>query len=156
MKRIEAIRQIVSGVTDELIIATTGMVSRELYWVKDRPENFYMCGSMGNALPVALGVALNTKRQVIVLNGDGAALMSLGSMVVENYLKLKNLRHIILDNGSYASTGGQPTCSDAIDFTRLGKVEIIKVEPGNEPQTPRIDLDPKFILRRFMAAIRKE
>lgn len=156
MKRIEAIKQIVEGVADELIIATTGMISRELYWVKDRPENFYMCGSMGNAFPIALGLALNTDRKVIILNGDGAALMSLGSMVVGNCLGLKNLRHIILDNSSYASTGGQPTCSEAIDFTKLGSVEVIKVEARNESGTPRIDLDPKLILKRFMAAVRKE
>jgi thiamine pyrophosphate-dependent acetolactate synthase large subunit-like protein len=153
MRRIKAIRQIMEGVTDELVIATTGMTSRELYVVRDRPENFYMCGSMGCALPIGIGLAMNTDRQVIVLDGDGAALMSLGSLAVAKYLKLANLKHYILDNGTYASTGDQLTCSGVVDFAALGhNVEVIKVEPGNEPDTPRIPYEPEEMLKRFMKA----
>ena len=155
MERIEAIKQIMAQVTDELVITTTGMVSREVYWVKDRAENFYMCGSMGCALSIGLGLALHTTRRVIVLDGDGAALMSLSSMVVANYLQLSNLRYIILDNRCYDSTGAQPTCSEAVDFSKLAKVEIIEVEPGSKPQTPRIDIPPEKILQRFIGAIHK-
>ena len=52
MKRLEAIRNIMDTVTDELVVATTGMISREVFVAKDRPENFYMCGSMGCALSI--------------------------------------------------------------------------------------------------------
>lgn len=157
MRRIEAIRQIMEKVTDELVIATTGMISRELYVVRDRPENFYMCGSMGCALPIGIGLAMNTDRQVIVLDGDGAALMGLAALPVAKYLHLSNLRHYILDNGTYASTGDQPTCSAVVDFASLGyQVEVIKVEPGNESGTPRIPYDPQDMLARFMNAVRRK
>jgi phosphonopyruvate decarboxylase len=156
MRRIDAIRQIMQGVTDELVIATTGMISRELYVVRDRPENFYMCGSMGCALPIGIGVAMNTTRRVIVLDGDGAALMGFGALPVATALQLPNLRHYILDNGTYASTGDQPTCSAVVDFAALGhQVEVIKVEPGNEPGTPRIPYEPKEMLARFRRAIQQ-
>jgi thiamine pyrophosphate-dependent acetolactate synthase large subunit-like protein len=155
MRRIEAIRRIMEGVTDELVIATTGMISRELYVVRDRPENFYMCGSMGCALPIGIGLAMNTDRPVIVLDGDGAALMSLGSLAVARYLQLENLKHYILDNGAYASTGDQPTCSGVVDFAAVGhNVEVMRIESGNERGTPRIPYGPEEMLRRFMEAVR--
>ncbi len=153
MKRIEAIREVMKNVTDELVIATTGMISRELYVVHDRPENFYMCGSMGCALPIGIGVAMNTDRRVIILDGDGAALMSLGSLAVAKFLQLPNLMHYILDNATYASTGDQPTCSTAIDFEAIGhNAHVIHVEPGNEPSTPRVPYEPEEMLSRFMDA----
>jgi phosphonopyruvate decarboxylase len=145
------------GVSNALVVATTGMISRELYAVRDRPGNFYMCGSMGCALPIGIGVALHTSRQVIVLDGDGAALMGLGALPVAKALRLNNLRHYILDNGTYASTGDQPTCSAVVDFAALGQhVEVIKVEPGNEPGIPRIPYLPQEMLARFMAAIQQD
>ncbi|MDQ3666291.1 MAG: thiamine pyrophosphate-dependent enzyme [Acidobacteriota bacterium] len=129
------------------------MISRELYVVRDRAENFYMCGSMGCALPIGIGVAMNTDRKVIVLDGDGAALMSLGSLAVAKFLKLPNLAHYILDNATYASTGSQSTCSHAVDFPSLGhNLRVIHVEPGNEKNTPRIAYEPREILIRFMTA----
>lgn len=157
MRRLEAIRQLSARWTDELVVATTGMISRELFVVRDRPENFYMCGSMGCALGIGLGVALSQpRRRVVVLDGDGAALMSLGSLALARHLRLGNLEHIILDNGTYASTGDQPTCSAAVDFADIGlKVRVIHVEPGNEPETPRIPYDPLEMRRRFEEAARR-
>jgi len=153
MKRSEAIRSVMAYITNELVIATTGMISRELFVVRDRPENFYMCGSMGCALPVGIGVAMSTTRPVIVLDGDGAALMSLGSLAVARFLKLPNLTHYILDNNSYASTGDQPTCSAGVDFAGIGhNVRVIRVEPGNEHGTPRIPYEPEEMTRRLMEA----
>lgn len=157
MKRIDAIRRIMEIVTDELVIATTGMISRELFVVKDRPENFYMCGSMGCALSIGIGAAITGDRKVIVLDGDGAALMSLGSLAVAAYLKLPNLKHFVIDNGVYASTGDQPTCSHSVDFASIGhNVEVIRVEPGNEKGTPRIPYEPEEMTRRFMEAARRK
>jgi len=156
VRRLEAIRQLAAGWTDELVVATTGMISRELYQVRDRPENFYMAGSMGCALPLGLGLALaHPGRKVVVLDGDGAALMSLGSLALARHLQLKNLEHVILDNGTYASTGDQPTCAAAVDFAGLGfQVRHLRVEPGNEPATPRLPLDPVELRARFERAVR--
>ena len=156
MKRLEAIRQIMEGVTDELVIATTGMIAREVFVAKDRPENFYMCGSMGCALAIGIGLAMNTDKNVIVLDGDGAALMSLGSLTVAKFLKLPNLKHYVIDNGTYASTGDQPTCSGAADFESIGhNVQVVQVEPGNEKGTPRIPYEPEEMYRRFVEAAQK-
>ncbi|MCK5019452.1 MAG: hypothetical protein KAS32_20505 [Candidatus Peribacteraceae bacterium] len=153
MKRIDAIRKIMKKVKDEIVISSTGMISRELCAVKDRPENFYMMGSMGSALGIGLGIAINSKHKVIVISGDASVLMSLGTLVLHKKLKPKNLRHYILDNGASSSTGGQPTCSDAVDFSKIApKTKVVKVtnEKGN---APRIPLPPKEITRRFKNAV---
>jgi len=152
MKRINVIKKIMNDVHDELVICSTGMASREVYAVKDRPENFYVMGSMGAALGIGIGLALNTKRNVIVIAGDGDVLMSLGTLVLANKLKLKNLRIIILDNNCYSSTGCQPTCSDAVDFTKIAKCEVFKIDP-EKGYSSRIKLSHKEIMRRFYHAI---
>ena len=152
MRRIDAIKKIVESVTDEIIISSTGMISRELYAVKDRPRNFYMQGSMGAALAIGLGIAINSKHEVIVISGDGAVLMSMGTLALHKKLNPKNLKHYILDNNCHSSTGGQPTCSDVMDFTSFPATEVIEVtkEKGD---VPRIPLSPKEIMERFKNAI---
>lgn len=154
MKRIEAIRRIMKNVKDEIVVSSTGMISRELYAVRDRPRNFYIEGSMGCALGVGLGIAINSKHKVIVISGDGSVLMSLGTLVLHKKLDPKNLKHYILNNSCHASTGGQATCSSAIDFSKLApNTEVIKVSK-EKGHSPRIPLSPKQITRRFMDAIR--
>lgn len=98
------------------IIATTGYTGRELYTIADRRQHLYQVGSMGCAAGMGLGVALNTDRPVVVLDGDGAALMKLGTMGTIGYYQPRNLIHIVFDNGTYESTGGQPTVSATVDF----------------------------------------
>ena len=119
MRRIDAIKKIVENLKDEIVISSAGMISRELYAIKDRPRNFYMLGSMGCALGIGLGIAINSKHKVIVISGDASALMSLGTLVLHKKLNPHNLKHYILDNNCHSSTGGQPTCSDVIDFSKL-------------------------------------
>jgi len=156
MLRIDAIRKIMKNVRDEVVISSTGMISRELYAVCDRPRNFYMEGSMGCALAIGLGIALNSAHKVIVISGDGAALMSLGTFILHKKLNPKNLKHYILDNNEHASTGGQPTCSDAVDFSNLApKTRVIKVGKG-QGDAPRIPLTPASITARFRKALRSE
>jgi sulfopyruvate decarboxylase subunit beta len=153
MKRIEAIEMIVKNVTDEIIISSTGMISRELHQVCDRERNFYMQGSMGCALAIGLGMAMSSDNKIIVISGDGAVLMSLGSLVLHKKLKPPNLEHYILDNNCHSSTGGQLTCSDEIDFSSLApNTKVIKIsnEKGN---AARINLSPKEIKERFMKAV---
>lgn len=153
MKRIDAIKKIMKNVKDEIVISSTGMASRELYAVKDRPRNFYMEGSMGCALGIGLGIAINSKHKVIVISGDGAVLMSLGTLALHKKLNPSNLKHYILDNNCHSSTGGQPTCSDVINFPEIApNTVVIKVskEKGN---APRIPLSPRQIKRRFKNAI---
>lgn len=109
MRRFEAIQRIMECITDEIVVGNIGHPSQELFAVKDRPENFYMLGSMGLASSIGLGLALSTDRTVVVIDGDGATLMNLGSMATIGANKPKNYVLIIVDNGAYGSTGFQPT-----------------------------------------------
>ena len=104
----------------DLIIATTGYTGRELYAADDRPNQLYMVGSMGCAVSLGLGLALaQPERRVIVLDGDGAALMRLGALATVGYERPNNLVHVVLDNGVHESTGGQSTVSRSVDFAGL-------------------------------------
>ncbi len=101
------------------VIATTGKCGRELFTLADRPQHLYLVGSMGGASALGLGVALNATRPVVVLDGDGAALMKLGNMATIGARRPANLLHIVLDNGVHDSTGGQATVSAGVDFARV-------------------------------------
>jgi phosphonopyruvate decarboxylase len=101
------------------VIATTGKCGRELFTLADRPQHLYQVGSMGGASGMALGVALNAAVPVIVLDGDGAALMKLGTFATIGAYRPGNLTHILLDNGVHDSTGAQPTVSGSVDFAAV-------------------------------------
>ena len=155
MKRIDAIKEIMSNITyNEIVVLSNGMISREVFHKFDRALNFYMVGSMGMALPIGLGIAFaRPDLYVTVISGDGAALMGLSSFVLHNKLKPSRLTHYILDNNCHATTGGQPTCSDAVDFEKLApNTKVIKVEKGMG-DAPRISLTPVQLKERFMNAI---
>lgn len=103
---------------DTVLIATTGFTGRELYEAGDRPNNFYMVGSMGCAAALGMGLAMaRPDVRVIVIDGDGALLMRMGSAAVLAAYAPPNLVHVLLDNNAHDSTGGQRTVSDRIDFT---------------------------------------
>ena len=104
------------------IISANGFISRDLFNVNDKESNFYMIGSMGLASSIALGVAIkNPKKQIFVFDGDGNILMNLGSLVTIGSLKPKNLVHIIFDNASHESTGGQPTNSKLVKIKKIAE-----------------------------------
>lgn len=115
MKRWEAIDRIINWVESAAVIHANGMIRRESYASRDRPENFYMLGSMGLASCIGLGLALEQPdRRVVVLDGDGNILMGLGSLAMVGAYQPRNLIHVVLDNEVYASTGDQPTLSSRI------------------------------------------
>ena len=119
--RREAIEALAPYLRDALVFGTTGYISRELYGLADRPANFYMQGSMGHALALGLGAALaRPQRRVVVLDGDGAVLMHLGTCATVGGIAPPNLVHVVLDNGTYESTGGQRTTSSTVDWSALG------------------------------------
>lgn len=98
------------------IVATTGKTGRELFTLADREQHLYLVGSMGCASGLALGITLNSRRKVVVLDGDGAALMKLGTLATIGAYAPDNLVHVVLDNGVHDSTGGQATVSPVVDF----------------------------------------
>ncbi len=123
MKRIEAIKVIAAALNgDDCVIATTGMTSRELFAVSDRPHFFYMQGSMGHAPAIAMGVAQARPHQPVwILDGDGALLMHLGILSTIGHYGLNNLFHIVLDNEAYETTGNQDTTSVTTDFLAMAR-----------------------------------
>ena len=122
MNRKEAIKIISKRIGDEPIIAANGFISRDLFDVCDKKSNFYMIGSMGLASSIGLGVAiLNPKKRIFIFDGDGNILMNLGSLTTIGKLKPKNLIHLVFDNQSHESTGGQPSNTRNIDLYEIAK-----------------------------------
>ncbi len=118
-RRVAALVRLLAVLPDAAaVIATTGKCGRELFTLADREQHLYQVGSMGGASAMGLGVALNTGRPVVVLDGDGAALMKLGNLATIGAYAPANLIHIVLDNGVHDSTGGQATVSSSVDFAQ--------------------------------------
>ena len=113
MIRKEAISAVVEKIGNQHIISANGFISRDLFEICDKNSNFYMIGSMGLASSIGLGLALkNTKKKIFVFDGDGNILMNLGSLITIGMTEPKNLVHVIFDNSSHESTGGQPTATN--------------------------------------------
>ena len=120
--RIELLRCVQALVPAEAaVVATTGKTGRELFTLEDRPQQLYQVGSMGCASAMGLGIALNTAQPVLVLDGDGAALMKLGTLATIGAQAPDNLIHVLLDNGVHDSTGGQATVSPNVDFAAVAQ-----------------------------------
>jgi phosphonopyruvate decarboxylase len=120
--RQEVLRAVVAHTSPSstVLLASTGFCGRELYAIDDRVNHFYMVGSMGCVLPLALGLALaRPELRVIALDGDGAALMRLGAFATAGAYGPPNLWHLLLDNGVHDSTGGQATVSASIAFAEI-------------------------------------
>ncbi|WFN34049.1 sulfopyruvate decarboxylase subunit beta [Methanogenium sp. S4BF] len=112
-RRADAIAAVASLLTDELVVTNLGVPGNELYAVRDRPENFYMMGSYTQATPIGLGLALGQDRDVVVFDGDGS-LLGTAILPVVAAEAPANLTIIALDNGSFGSTGDQPTHAYAV------------------------------------------
>ena len=108
------------------IVSTTGMISRELYeqriQKKECHSNDFLCvGGMGHASQIACGISLEKKKsKIICLDGDGSAIMHMGALAINP--KHGNFKHIILNNKSHDSVGGQPTIAENLDLSKIGKI----------------------------------
>ena len=118
------------------IISTTGFTSRELMEIRKKSKlmsgkDFYMVGGMGHSAAVAAGYTLHSNQKVFCLDGDGSILMHLGTLRTVGVIKKNNFKHIIFNNSSHESVGGQPTYADGINFnklsTSLGYVKYFKM-----------------------------
>jgi thiamine pyrophosphate-dependent acetolactate synthase large subunit-like protein len=114
MNRFDITKRMVARLKhDEAVIGGIGYTNFDLWAAGQRPQNFYMLGSMGLAAPIALGVALaQPRRKVIALEGDGSILMQLGSLATIAGRRQTNLAVVIMDNGTYQITGGQLTSTE--------------------------------------------
>jgi thiamine pyrophosphate-dependent acetolactate synthase large subunit-like protein len=177
MKRAEAIAVVCRAIDDGVIVAANGMISRETFaCAPTSATRFYMLGSMGLAAPIALGIAIADPHvPVTVLDGDGSILMNLGALAMVGAAKQRRFVHVVLDNESYDSTGGQPSLSRDIPlddlaltcgYARAIRVDcvaglaatlpilrrepgphllLVKVQPGASNDVPRIHLEPEEI-----------
>lgn len=138
--RDDAIRTILERHGSEAVyVASTGYVSRAVCAIAGPGHHvFYMQGSMGLAPALGLGIALNTRRPVVVINGDGSLLMALGSTHTIRDRAPEHLFHYVLDNGCHESVGGQPVA--ALESAYPGVTEVIKVDRAGKP--PRVDVAP--------------
>jgi thiamine pyrophosphate-dependent acetolactate synthase large subunit-like protein len=112
---------LVEATPDAAIVSNLGTASYHLIDVEDRPRNFYLTGAMGSTTALGLGLALAIDEQVTVLEGDGSLLMSLGTLATVSRAGPHNLTVVVMDNGSFQTTGGQPTLSETADFVDVAK-----------------------------------
>lgn len=119
--RYEALRVINSLKDHDTVqLATTGKTGRELYELEDAANNLYMVGSMGCVSSLGLGLSLTRpEKSIIAIDGDGALLMRMGNLATNGAYSPPNLLHILLDNQTHDSTGGQQTVSNQINFTKV-------------------------------------
>jgi phosphonopyruvate decarboxylase len=120
MSRYEGIGAAVKALGEEAVIHANGYPSRESCAIADRPQNFYMIGSMGLAAPIGLGLALaRPRRPTVVFDGDGNLLMALGVLANVAALAPPNFIHCVFDNEVYGSTGNQRSPSARVRLDRL-------------------------------------
>ncbi len=182
MNRSDILKDIAPIISNELVVCNIGLPSQELHLIDDQPSNFYMLGTMGLSSSIGLGLALAQDKKVISIDGDGSVLTNFGTLptiannVADNYILL------VIDNGSYGSTGDQPTyagkktsitavakacgCENVVECQAEDTAQVLKdalagnkmtiivakCESGNI-KVPVITMDPVVIRARFMDAV---
>ncbi len=185
--RNESLKEILKHKADDILfLGTTGKTGREMFEIDDLKNNFYMVGSMGCISSLALGLTLNSDYKTIIIDGDGSLLMRMGNLPTIGYYKPKKILHILLDNNSHDSTGGQYTVSEKINFVEIAKncgyescIEVqskeeisksiikwskspsltflyIKILKGSKKNLGRPTVKPKDVAKRFKDFINKK
>jgi phosphonopyruvate decarboxylase len=167
----------------EPIVHANGYICRESFAVGDRPQNFYMIGSMGLASAIGLGLSLTRpQRATVVFDGDGNLLMNFGILAMVGGLRPRHLVHVVFDNEVYGSTGNQASPSrgvrldrvaaaagyrSSVAVTEAGDVEhavqqalstegphfVLAKVTAQEADVPRIPYSPAEIRDRFRASL---
>jgi sulfopyruvate decarboxylase subunit beta len=184
MRRADAVATVLARVRDEVVVSANGWISREACAARDREANFYMLGSMGLAAPIGLGIALaQPARRIVVLDGDGNLLMTLGTLAMIAAQHPARFLHVVLDNERYGSTGGQRSLSETVALDELARATgyahvrrtadadelddavaellqangpaflLVKVAPEADGDAPRVPHAPETIAERVRAAL---
>ena len=109
MIRSDVLKTLIPLISDELVVTNIGLPSQEMHLLDDQPTNFYMLGTMGLASSIGFGLAIAQPKKVIAIDGDGSVLMNLGTLPTIANNQVPNFILLIIDNGSYGSTGDQTT-----------------------------------------------
>jgi sulfopyruvate decarboxylase subunit beta len=182
MIRSEILKSIAPIISNELVICNIGLPSQELYMIDDQSSNFYMLGTMGLASSIGFGLALVQSQKVIAIDGDGSVLTNFGTFPTIANNTADNFILFIIDNGSYGSTGDQPTyagqrtslagvakecgCENVFECkaenakstlqlalaSNKKTIIVCKCDSGNIP-VGVIGLDPGLIRHRFMGEV---
>jgi sulfopyruvate decarboxylase subunit beta len=179
MIRSEILKQLIPVISDQFVVCNIGLPSQEMHLMDDQPTNFYMLGTMGLSSSIGLGVALAQKQKVISIDGDGSVLTNLGTLPTIANNVADNFILLIIDNGSYGSTGDQPTyagmktsltavakacgCENVVECAAEDTVQVMKDALASDKMTiivskcesgnikvPVITMDPVVIKDRFM------
>jgi len=178
--------QVLANTLPNQALVVTALGNASYLWaaINHRPENFYVEDAMGLALPLALGLAIaQPGRRVVAVEGDGAILMHMGSLVTLGAVAPRNLTVLLIQNGVHAASGGQPLTNPALDFSQLARsagvkraknvttveafasalsatfsedgleVLVLSTAPDLDVIRPPIVLDPVGTKHRFMTAI---
>lgn len=182
MTRADVLKTLIPLISDQLVVCNIGLPSQELHDLDDQPTNFYMLGTMGLSSSIGLGVALAQNEKVIAIDGDGSVLTNLGTLPTIANNAAKNFILLIVDNGSYGSTGDQPTyaglktsladvaracgCENVVECQAEDTADVMKAALEGDEMTvivckcqsgnakvPVIEIDPVVIRDRFMKEI---
>jgi phosphonopyruvate decarboxylase len=183
MSRLTALGVALKAAGDDAILHANGYICRESFSLADRPQSFYMIGSMGLAPAIALGLALaRPARRAVVFDGDGNLLMNLGILAMIGARRPANLLHLVFDNEVYGSTGNQASLSRDVRLDRLaaaagfatavavsdplsleaalaatgavaGPHFVLVKVTAEEAEVPRIPYTPSALRDRFRAAV---
>lgn len=182
MIRSDILRNLIPVISDQLVVTNIGLPSQEMHLMDDQPTNFYMLGTMGLASSIGLGLALAQDKKVIAVDGDGSILMNLGTLPTIANNPASNFILLIIDNGSYGSTGDQITysgmktslgdvaracgCDHVVECKAEDTVQMVQDALARDQQTiivakcesgnirvPVIEMDPVVIKDRFMKAV---
>lgn len=182
MIRSDILKELIPVISDQFVVCNIGLPSQELHMLDDQPTNFYMLGTMGLASSIGLGVALAQEQKVIAIDGDGSVLTNLGTLPTIANNVADNFILLIVDNGSYGSTGDQPTyagmktsltevaeacgCENVIECSAEDTPRVVKEAIEGDKMTiivskcasgnikvPVITMDPVIIRDRFMRSL---
>ncbi|MCP5074513.1 MAG: sulfopyruvate decarboxylase subunit beta [Rhodobacteraceae bacterium] len=182
MIRSEILREVAPIIRDHLVVCNIGLPSQELHMIDDQPTNFYMLGTMGLSSSIGFGLALAQDKKVISIDGDGSVLTNFGTLPTIANNVSDNFILLIIDNGSYGSTGDQPTyagkktsltavakacgCENVVECKDVDTPAVLQAALDSDKMTvivskcdsgnikvPVITKDPVVIRNRFMTAI---
>lgn len=185
MIRYELLKNLIPALRDQLVVCNIGSPSQELCALHDQATNFYMLGTMGLCSSIGFGLALAQEKTVVAIDGDGSVLTNLATLSTIGNHRADNFILLIVDNGSYGSTGDQPTytsgrtslsavakacgCETVVEAAaedtlavleravaaRRQTVIVSKCDSGNV-DVPVITMDPIAIIERFKGQVRAD
>ena len=160
MDRIEALKLVSQEFPEEPVVFTCGATSREMAAADRRENHLYVVDSMGLVSSIVLGLSLGLAgkgdQRVVGVEGDGGMLMNLNALTTIGFLQPSNLLLIVLDNQSYASTGGQPTFTTRLDLAGVARSCGLKTWQASDLEELKQSLEessrtpgPAFILGKI-------